>query len=158
MNKSKSKAADIWFFPPYLLWSSLIISAVLEVFVESLIIFEGSIIQFTSGMLIVMLSVINFFYTYVTFLNNKEEVHPRSITTQIFTGGTFKYSRNPIYLSFVLMLAGCGIAFNSFWYVYLSAINVLLLHYGIILPEEKYLEKEFGTVYLEYKKSVRRWL
>jgi protein-S-isoprenylcysteine O-methyltransferase Ste14 len=158
MNKSKSKAADIWFFPPYLLWSSLIISAVLEVFVESLIIFEGSIIQFTSGMLIVMLSVINFFYTYLTFLNNKEEVHPRSITTQIFTGGTFKYSRNPIYLSFVLMLAGCGIAFNSFWYVYLSAINVLLLHYGIILPEEKYLEKEFGTVYLEYKKSVRRWL
>lgn len=158
MNKSKSKAADIWFFPPYLLWCSLIISAVLEVFVESLIIFEGSIIQFTSGMLIVMLSVINFFYTYLTFLNNKEEVHPRSITTQIFTGGTFKYSRNPIYLSFVLMLAGCGIAFNSFWYVYLSAINVLLLHYGIILPEEKYLEKEFGTVYLEYKKSVRRWL
>jgi protein-S-isoprenylcysteine O-methyltransferase Ste14 len=158
MNKSKSKAADIWFFPPYLLWSSLIISAVLEVFVESLRIFEGSIIQFTLGMLIVMLSVINFFYTYVTFLNNKEEVHPRSITTQIFTGGTFKYSRNPIYLSFVLMLAGCGIAFNSFWYVYLSAINVLLLHYGIILPEEKYLEKEFGTVYLEYKKSVRRWL
>ena len=158
MNKSKSKAADIWFFPPYLLCGSLIISAVLEVFVESLIIFEGSIIQFTSGMLIVMLSVINFFYTYLTFLNNKEEVHPRSITTQIFTGGTFKYSRNPIYLSFVLMLAGCGIAFNSFWYVYLSAINVLLLHYGIILPEEKYLEKEFGTVYLEYKKSVRRWL
>jgi len=32
------------------------------------------------------------------------------------------------------------------------------LTYGVIIPEEKYLEKEFGNVYLDYKKSVRRWL
>ena len=57
-----------------------------------------------------------------------------------------------------MMLLGCGLAFNSLWYVYLAVINILFLHYGIIMPEEKYLEKEFGTVYLEYKKSVRRWL
>ena len=56
------------------------------------------------------------------------------------------------------MLLGCGIAFNSLWYIYLSAINVILLQYGIIIPEEKYLEKEFGKDYLDYKKSVRRWL
>jgi protein-S-isoprenylcysteine O-methyltransferase Ste14 len=33
-----------------------------------------------------------------------------------------------------------------------------LLHFGVILPEEKYLEKEFDKVYLEYKNSVRRWI
>ena len=104
------------------------------------------------------LALVNFFYTYVTFSNNNEEIHPKTVTTQIFTGGTFKFSRNPVYLSFVMMLLGCGITFNSLWYIYFSIINIILLQYGIIVPEEKYLEKEFGKDYLDYKKSVRRWL
>ena len=158
MNKSKPKAADVWFFPPYLLWSSLVISMGLELFIKSLPIFEGSVIQLLIGFLIVGLALVNFFYTYVTFSNNNEEIHPKTVTTQIFTGGTFKFSRNPVYLSFVMMLLGCGITFNSLWYIYFSIINIILLQYGIIVPEEKYLEKEFGKDYLDYKKSVRRWL
>ena len=158
MNKSKQKGADVRFFPPYLLWSSLVISMILEMFIKPLAIFGGSMIQFVIGLLIIGLGLANFFYTYVTFSNNQEEIHPKTETTQIFAGGTFRYSRNPVYLSFVMLLLGCGIAFNSLWYIYLSAINVLLLHYGIIVPEEKYLEKEFKKDYLDYKKSVRRWL
>ena len=158
MNKSKPKAADVWFFPPYLLWSSLIISMGLDIFVKHLPIFEGGIFQFLIGFLTMGLALIIFFYTYVTFSNNHEEIHPKTTTTQIFTGGTYRFSRNPIYLSFVMMLLGGGIAFNSIWYIYLSIINIILLQYGIIVPEEKYLEKEFGKVYLDYKKSVRRWL
>ena len=158
MNKFKPKAADVWFFPPYLLWSSLVISMGLELFIKPLPIFEGSVIQLLIGFLIVGLALVNFFYTYVTFSNNNEEIHPKTVTTQIFTGGTFKFSRNPVYLSFVMMLLGCGITFNSLWYIYFSIINIILLQYGIIVPEEKYLEKEFGKDYLDYKKSVRRWL
>ena len=158
MNKSKPKAADVWFFPPYLLWSSLVISMGLELFIKPLPIFEGSVIQLLIGFLIVGFALVNFFYTYVTFSNNNEEIHPKTVTTQIFTGGTFKFSRNPVYLSFVMMLLGCGITFNSLWYIYFSIINIILLQYGIIVPEEKYLEKEFGKDYLDYKKSVRRWL
>ena len=158
MNKSKPKAADVWFFPPYLLWSSLVISMGLELFIKPLPIFEGSVFQLLIGFLIVGLALVNFFYTYVTFSSNNEEIHPKTVTTQIFTGGTFKFSRNPVYLSFVMMLLGCGITFNSLWYIYFSIINIILLQYGIIVPEEKYLEKEFGKDYLDYKKSVRRWL
>ena len=130
----------------------------LELFIKPLPIFEGSVIQLLIGFLIVGLALVNFFYTYVTFSNNNEEIHPKTVTTQIFTGGTFKFSRNPVYLSFVMMLLGCGITFNSLWYIYFSIINIILLQYGIIVPEEKYLEKEFGKDYLDYKKSVRRWL
>ena len=58
----------------------------------------------------------------------------------------------------VIILLSCGLAFNSCWYVISAAISIPLLTYGVIIPEEKYLEKEFGNVYLDYKKSVRRWL
>jgi protein-S-isoprenylcysteine O-methyltransferase Ste14 len=33
-----------------------------------------------------------------------------------------------------------------------------VLHYGIILPEEHYLEPKFGETYKEYQRKVRRYL
>ncbi len=33
-----------------------------------------------------------------------------------------------------------------------------LMHFGVILREERYLERKFGEVYLQYKTRVRRWL
>jgi protein-S-isoprenylcysteine O-methyltransferase Ste14 len=35
---------------------------------------------------------------------------------------------------------------------------VALTHYVVISREEQYLERRFGSQYLEYKASVRRWL
>jgi protein-S-isoprenylcysteine O-methyltransferase Ste14 len=32
------------------------------------------------------------------------------------------------------------------------------MHYGVILREERYLERKFGKEYLDYKSSVRRWI
>ena len=41
------------------------------------------------------------------------------------------------------------------------AFAVLLgavLHFGVVLREERYLEAKFGESYLELKRGVRRWL
>jgi protein-S-isoprenylcysteine O-methyltransferase Ste14 len=35
---------------------------------------------------------------------------------------------------------------------------VALIHYVVVPKEEQYLERRFGTHYLEYKASVLRWL
>lgn len=157
MNKTNSNAAKTWFFPPYLVATSLISSLMLEYFYP-IAITAGNPIQFFLGLMIIIISVILFYYTFIIFKSNAENPHPRSVTTQLFLGGTYKYSRNPIYLAFVLMLIGCSICFNSVWYLVFAILELLLLHFGIILPEEKYLEKEFDKVYLDYKNSVRRWI
>tara|TARA_B110000438_G_C15493469_1_gene512443 strand:- start:214 stop:690 length:477 start_codon:yes stop_codon:yes gene_type:complete len=154
----KSKAAQVWFFPPYLLISSLVFSIGLEFGYKSYPIIIGGIFQSIIGIIITSCSVGLFIYSIFTFASNKEKVHPRSITTQIFKNGPFKLSRNPIYLAMVCLLLGFGITFNSMWFIYFSFANFVLLHYGIIIPEEIYLEKEFGKEYLEYKSTVRRWL
>ena len=158
MDNSKSKGADVWFFPPILLFASLVISVSLELFIYPLKILSGTSLQLIVGALIIAASFINCFYALWLFKNHDENPNPKSRTTQLFTGGPYQYSRNPMYLSFVILLLGCGCAFNSLWYIYFAITNFILLHYGIILPEEKYLEKEIGLVYLDYKKSVRRWL
>ena len=77
---------------------------------------------------------------------------------RLVTDGLFRYSRNPIYLGFTLALLGWAMVLGN-----LAALDGVLLfflaaHFWYIPFEEKAMKKEFGTVYEQYKKQVRRWL
>lgn len=77
---------------------------------------------------------------------------------RIVTHGVYAYSRNPIYVSMVLLLVGLGIEINSVWVLALVVPFVLVLRFGVIGREERYLERKFGAEYLAYKRRVRRWI
>lgn len=154
----KSKAAQVWFFPPYLVLLGLIISFLLEFLVHRNQIFDNAIIFRFLGIIITIAAILLFIKSVRIFNLRKEKLHPRSISTQIFKDGPFRFSRNPIYLAMFILLIGVGLALNSFWFLYSGLAVAIMLHYGVIIPEENYLEKEFGKDYLEYKKTVRRWL
>ncbi len=79
-------------------------------------------------------------------------------TTGLVTGGPYRFSRNPIYLSLSLIYSGIGIAADSLWAMVLLVPVLVLIRYGVISREEQYLERKFGNEYLGYKSSVRRWL
>ena len=154
----KSKAAQVWFFPPYLVLLGLIISFLLEFLVYRNQIFDNSIIFRFLGIILTIAAILLFVKSVRIFNLRKEKIHPRSISTQIFKDGPFQFSRNPIYLAMFVLLIGVGLTLNSFWFLYSGLVVAIMIHYGVIIPEENYLEKEFGKDYLEYKKSVRRWL
>ena len=154
----KSKAAQVWFFPPYLVFLGLIISFLLEFLVYRNQIFDKSIIFRFLGIILTIAAIILFVKSVRIFNLRKEKIHPRSISTQIIKDGPFQFSRNPIYLAMFVLLIGVGLTLNSFWFLYSGLVVAIMIHYGVIIPEENYLEKEFGKDYLEYKKTVRRWL
>jgi protein-S-isoprenylcysteine O-methyltransferase Ste14 len=154
----KSKAAQVWFFPPYLVFLGLIISFLLEFLVYRNQIFDNSIIFRFIGIILTIAAILLFVKSVRIFNLRKEKLHPRSISTQIFKDGPFQFSRNPIYLAMFVLVIGVGLTLNSFWFLYSGLVVAIMLHYGVIIPEENYLEKEFGKDYLEYKKTVRRWL
>jgi protein-S-isoprenylcysteine O-methyltransferase Ste14 len=154
----KSKAAQVWFFPPYLVFLGLIISFLLEFLVYRNQIFDNSIIFRFIGIILTIAAILLFVKSVRIFNLRKEKIHPRSISTQIFKDGPFQFSRNPIYLAMFVLVIGVGLTLNSFWFLYSGLVVAIMLHYGVIIPEENYLEKEFGKDYLEYKKTVRRWL
>ena len=154
----KSKAAQVWFFPPYLVFLGLIISFLLEFLIYRNQIFDNSIIFRFLGIILTIAAILLFVKSVRIFNLRKEKLHPRSISTQIFKDGPFQFSRNPIYLAMFVLLIGVGLTLNSFWFLYSGLVVAIMIHYGVIIPEENYLEKEFGKDYLEYKKSVRRWL
>jgi protein-S-isoprenylcysteine O-methyltransferase Ste14 len=81
--------------------------------------------------------------------------HP---TRMLVNTGVFSISRNPLYLGIVSMLSGAALALNILWILVLLIPAVIVCHYVLITPEERYLGDKFGKDYLMYAASVRRWL
>ena len=93
-----------------------------------------------------------------TVWRGQTPVDPRKPTTAIVTAGLYGLSRNPIYVSEALIYLGVSLALNAEWAIALVPVLLWTVQVGVIEPEERYLEKVFGHVYLDYKRRVRRWL
>ncbi|MCW5660047.1 MAG: isoprenylcysteine carboxylmethyltransferase family protein [Burkholderiaceae bacterium] len=81
----------------------------------------------------------------------------RKPTTAIVTTGAFRISRNPTYLSLLLQV-GLAFASHATWLLLTAAAAAAVTHWGIVLREERYLERKFGDEYHRYAAKVRRWL
>ncbi len=72
--------------------------------------------------------------------------------------GPYKYVRNPMYIGGLTVLIGWGLYLHSISILPLSLSVFLLVHLFALFVEEPGLEKRFGDSYLQYKKSVNRWI
>jgi protein-S-isoprenylcysteine O-methyltransferase Ste14 len=63
-----------------------------------------------------------------------------------------------MYVGMALAYAALALAFGSPLALALLPPAVLVIHFGVILREERYLERKFRGDYLAYKARVRRWL
>jgi protein-S-isoprenylcysteine O-methyltransferase Ste14 len=79
-------------------------------------------------------------------------------TLALVTDGIYARSRNPIYLAFIIFLIGIGMLFNSDWLFVLLVPFVLIIHYGVIRREERYLLARFGAQYAGYVQRVPRYI
>ncbi len=82
---------------------------------------------------------------------------PGAPTTQLVTGGVYKYSRNPLYLGLTIAYMGLALGINMPWLLLLLVPAVLLTQQLLIKPEEGYLENKFGAEYQRYQQRTRRW-
>jgi len=78
--------------------------------------------------------------------------------SRLVVTGPFQRSRNPIYLSGVLLSFGVAIFLGSLITFAIPITLFLILNIVHIPDEERRLEKLFGKEFLEYKQRVRRWL
>jgi protein-S-isoprenylcysteine O-methyltransferase Ste14 len=76
---------------------------------------------------------------------------------KLLTGGPYSLSRNPMYVAWMLMYLGVGLSANSFWIPALLPLVATFTHFMDVRKEERFLEKQFGNEYLQYKGEVRRY-
>ncbi len=82
---------------------------------------------------------------------------PHESATVVVTG-VYRYSRNPMYLGDLLILAGWAIWLaNAAAFIGLP-LFVAYLNRFQISGEERVLRSRFGAAYVDYCQRVRRWL
>lgn len=78
--------------------------------------------------------------------------------TTLVTTGPFVWTRNPMYLGFVALLAGFGVALGALFPLALPAAFALIADRWYIPFEERALKAKFGDSYAAYAARTRRWL
>jgi protein-S-isoprenylcysteine O-methyltransferase Ste14 len=92
------------------------------------------------------------------FIGAGTPLPPYRPTTALVTEGPYRRSRNPIYLGMALVYVGVVCATASLGALALLPAVILVMEFGVIRREERYLERRFGGAYRDYKARVRRWL
>jgi len=87
----------------------------------------------------------------------RTSIRPDAPSTALVRTGPYRWSRNPMYLGLALFQAGIGLWLHNAWIV-LALIPVMGVMNTIVAAEERYLTARFGAAYLDYRRSVRRWL
>jgi len=110
------------------------------------------------GLAVIALGVAIGFWAVVQFRRARTSVNVTRPTTAILSTGPYRYSRNPIYLGMLLVVAGFAVALDSLWQFAALAALYVVLHWGVVAREEAYLTRKSGAAYLDYARRVRRWL
>ncbi|HXF90201.1 MAG TPA: isoprenylcysteine carboxylmethyltransferase family protein, partial [Xanthobacteraceae bacterium] len=84
-------------------------------------------------------------------------VEPWKPTLRLVTTGIYARLRNPMYAGLLLLVLGLAVALASDWTLLMFVLMALILHYGVVVREERYLETKFGDDYRRYKARVPRW-
>lgn len=91
------------------------------------------------------------------FSAEKTNIPPWKPALSLVTTGIYGRMRNPMYVGFGFVTAGLAAGFASGWTLLLMIPAALVLHYGVVLREERYLEAKFGEDYRRYLASVPRY-
>jgi protein-S-isoprenylcysteine O-methyltransferase Ste14 len=152
----KPDAPNIGLLRPPLVYLSAILAGVALDFICPLG-FLPSELRAVTGVPLVLAALVLFWLSIRRFKLAGTPVPGNKPTTAIVRSGPYRFSRNPIYLAFSVLLLGLACLLDSPWMLGTLAAALALMT-GVVIPrEERYLERKFGAEYLGYKARVRRW-
>ena len=148
--------ADVKIHPPVLTVIFIAIAYILKRTIP--ISFVVSSVLENIGFVLVVIGFLFGVAAFLAFRKARTTLDPHGKVSAIVSDGIYRFTRNPIYLAFLLMLIGFPLNSGNYWGILLSPVFVIFMNSLVIEKEEAYLEKKFGDVYTSYKSRVRRWL
>ena len=97
---------------------------------------------FLSGLIILIIATLNF---------------ARSPLDKPITGGLYRYSRHPMYLSMLFIYIGTSLASASWLFLLLTIATFAMIRPEMAL-EERYCLEKYGDAYRKYMDKTPRWL
>ena len=79
-------------------------------------------------------------------------------STSLITNDIYKYSRNPMYFGYLLIILGSLVYLGNIISIIVIPLFIFTFNFLQIIPEEEALKDLFGPTYDEYLSKVRRWI
>jgi len=98
------------------------------------------------------------FFSMGRFRRAKTSPVPIRPASALVTSGPYRYTRNPMYVSLALLTIAGALLLRTWWPVVVLLPTLGIVQQFVIVPEERYLRRRFGTDYETYTRRVRRWL
>jgi protein-S-isoprenylcysteine O-methyltransferase Ste14 len=97
---------------------------------------------------------------FASFIRAKTTVNPMKpdSSSSLVVSGIYQFTRNPMYLGFLLGLFGWAIFLSNALAFFLLPAFIAYMNRFQIEPEEKALARLFGEQFVAYRSRVRRWL
>ncbi len=146
---------DVITMPPFLVLLALIAGIVLDWMIPMSF---GSVVFGWLGFIMLIICFSGITWCRKLFKAAETNISPNEPSHNIVTDGPYEYSRNPIYLCFLIGFTGLSFMADAPMMLILAVPLFFVLDQKVIQPEETYLTDKFGDTYTNYKKSVRRWL
>ncbi len=158
MAEEKHDRPGVIVFPPLIPLAVLIVGGLLDWLAPLQVLNRtGSMFGIIIGALLFGIGVALVLSGDRAFKRAGTNVNPLRPSLAVATGGIFARMRNPMYVGMIAGLLGIVLAFSLEWTLVLTIVAAFVLHYGVVLREERYLERKFGDDYRSYKESVPRY-
>jgi protein-S-isoprenylcysteine O-methyltransferase Ste14 len=144
------------FLPPTHLLCAIVLMVVLQ-FVFPMVVVLATPWNLV-GIVFLILGILINVYANNTFRITGTTVKPFAESTFLVTSGLYRFSRNPMYFGFVLVLIGLAILLGSLAPILVVVLFAILMDREFIPVEEQMLAKKFNGEWSTYKGKVRRWI
>jgi protein-S-isoprenylcysteine O-methyltransferase Ste14 len=92
------------------------------------------------------------------YVFGKGTLAPWSPPQHLVTAGLYRYSRNPMYVSVLLIVLGWAVSFGVRGLYGYTIFVAIAFHLRVVLGEEPWLARTHGATWDDYTRRVRRWV
>lgn len=92
------------------------------------------------------------------FVRGRGTLAPWDPPVALVREGPYRFSRNPMYLAVLTIVAGWAIGFRSTGLLAYGVALAIAFHLRVVFGEEPYLASTHGAVWASYRERVPRWL
>lgn len=157
MNQFRSRPLNFpW--PPLFYIAACVVGFAIEARMPSPPGFHLTILAPISGWAFITMAVSLDIWAVKTLADRETAVMPMKCASYLVTCGPYRFTRNPTYLAYTLLLIGVGLVAGSAWVMIGAIVAAALTTYLAIRPEEFHLLSRFGFEFERYCQGTRRWL
>lgn len=110
------------------------------------------------GMALLLAGIVLMAAAMRRFASAGTPVRTSEATRTLVTTGIYRLSRNPIYLGLTANYLGIAVLADAPVALALLAVVLVVMRYGVIAREERYLEDKYNDAYRTFKRRTGRWL